>query len=176
MSAFNQNIYLLGFMGCGKSTLSRMLSVHLGWKLADTDTLAELKAGMTVSGIFEHYSEAYFRALELQALHEVAVLEKYIVALGGGTPIREEVWPLLQKSGKTIYIQRSPVALAKLLRFATDRPLLKGAGDDLEGFIADLLAQRESWYKRADVVLACEHTWDKEKTFAALVDCVKGIL
>lgn len=170
MSTTPENIYLLGFMGSGKSQLGRMLARHLGRHFVDTDTQVELGQGLTVAEIFRRFGDARFRELELQALEQVAGRQGQVVALGGGTPLRERAWQMIASSGASIYIKRSPQQLSLHLQGAADRPLLRGiAAPDLPGYIAELLKEREKWYTRADYILECEDGWTREQTFRALV-------
>ncbi len=166
----DKNIYLLGFMGSGKTHLGARLAEMLEWPFVDIDVLIEGEQGMTIADIFAKYGEPYFRQLELDALKTVSKLQGRVVALGGGTPARPQAWPYLKESGLTVYIKRSPEQLLVQLRHDTTRPLLRQAppGDPLS-FIRALLAEREPFYMQADLVLECKDGWTKEETFHHLL-------
>src|SRR5579862_2246913 len=99
-------IYLVGFMGCGKSTVGRALAEELGWNFCDLDEEIEERASSTISNIFETQGEAAFRALETATLRErVRVVESgrpYVVSLGGGAFLCEENFDLASNHGVTV--------------------------------------------------------------------------
>ncbi len=173
----DKNIYLIGFMGSGKTRLGVMLAETLNWPFVDTDVLIEGEQGMTIMEIFEKYGEPHFRQLELKALEDLSHLKGRVVALGGGTPARPQAWPYLKKSGMTVYIKRSPEQLLEQLRHDTTRPLLRTAPpDDPLSFIRALLAEREPYYLQADLILECKDGWSKEETFYHLLCLLEGKL
>jgi len=150
------NIYLIGFMGAGKSVVGRRLSSMLGWPFCDTDEFIERKAGLPVPEIFSRLGEAGFRRLEAEAVREVAGKDGLVVALGGGAPLREETWELIKKSGVTIYLKEAPEVLFLRLSKDAGRPLLSGTeGEARRQRIAELLTEREPRYRKADLVVEC---------------------
>ena len=86
----NKNIFLIGFMGCGKSTMARLLSEKMGAKLIEMDETIEKEAGMSINQIFEIYGEAYFRDLESQLIVRIAEEGNAVVSCGGGAILRPE--------------------------------------------------------------------------------------
>ena len=93
------NIILTGFMGTGKSIVSRKLVKRLGMSYLDTDELIEEREGIKISAIFQKKGEKYFRQLETQVIKEVASLDNYVISSGGGVVLREENMTALKKNG-----------------------------------------------------------------------------
>ena len=173
----DQNIYLIGFMGSGKTRLGTSLAETLRWPFVDIDALIEGEQGMSIVEIFEKHGEAHFRKLEMQALRQLAKSRGRVIALGGGTPTQEKAWKYLRNSGITIYLNRSPEQLLHNLRDDTQRPILKQAPPEQPlVFIRQLLATRESYYRQADLVLECDDGWTKEETFYHLLCLLEGRL
>ena len=120
------NIYLIGFMGAGKSTVGRDLAARLGRPFCDTDKLIEKRAGLTIPEIFDALGEDGFRRLEAEVIREVAEEEGLVVALGGGAPLQDGNWYRLKESGVTVYLREAPEALHARLSKSEGRPLLAG--------------------------------------------------
>lgn len=102
------NIYLIGMMGCGKSTCGRLLAKRLGRRLLDTDQLIVDRAGKSISDIFAAEGEEAFRALETQVCREIGEKTDLVVATGGGLPLRQENRDLLRESGTVVFLHRDP--------------------------------------------------------------------
>ena len=139
-----KNIYLIGMMGCGKTTCAGLLSQALGVPMVDTDAEIERIAGMSVSEIFSRYGEEHFRGMETDLCRTLASQEDRIVACGGGLPLRAENRKLLRESGTVIFLNRNAETIydsvdmagrplgqqgkaAFLTRFAGRRPLYEAA-------------------------------------------------
>lgn len=121
----NDNIVMIGFMGCGKTTVGKQLAAELEYQFLDTDAYIEEKEQMTISQIFDKKGEAYFRNLETASLEELAAKTKQtIVSSGGGLPLREENAKLLQKLGFVVYLRVTKETVLKRLEGDTTRPLL----------------------------------------------------
>jgi shikimate kinase len=144
-------IFLIGFMGCGKTTWSRKLAAHLGYEFIDLDHVLQDKAGMTIAEYFAAHGEESFRQLESSLLKETDYPENTIVSTGGGLPCFFDNLQWMNTNGKTLYIKLSPKTLAERLENAkTERPILRGKkGDELVAFIAEKLAEREGYYLQA---------------------------
>lgn len=139
------NVVLIGFMGCGKSTVGIRLSYRLRYVVEDTDKLIEAQAGKSISEIFAQEGEAAFRQMETQLLERLAENKgKRIYSVGGGTPVREVNRPLLKKLGTVIYLRAKPETIYERLKDDTTRPLLQG--EDPLGKIHRLMAEREDAY------------------------------
>lgn len=147
-------IFLVGFMGCGKTTLGRKLAANLGIEFIDLDHLLEAHAGMTIAQYFEKFGEAAFRKLESEILQQTAYPEQAVIATGGGLPCFFDNMPWMNAHGKTIYIKLPPKTLAQRLENEKDeRPLLREKqGDELVDFITGKLTEREPFYSQATIV------------------------
>lgn len=145
------NIILCGFMGCGKSTIGRILSKRAGLEFVDMDLYIQDKAGMTVSEIFEKYGEERFREMETEACRELAERENLVIAAGGGTLAFQRNIDILKSSGKIIFIDVSYENLCIRLRRDTRRPLLQVENRDER--IKELLEKRLPVYRGAASVI-----------------------
>ncbi len=144
-------IYLIGYMGCGKSTLGRKLSEHLGLQFVDMDHYIEERNCKTIPQIFSEEGEVEFRKKERKALEELSEFTDIVIATGGGAPCFFDNIELMNKTGKTIYLNIDPKILAdRLLKSKTERPLIKGKSrDELVAFIDDTLKKRNEFYLQA---------------------------
>ncbi len=145
--ALPKNIVLIGFMGCGKSTIGRKLQQMLGYPLVDTDHLIEEKAGMPVTAIFSRRGEGFFRQLESAVLHELAAPQapRRIVATGGGIVGRKQNRKLLQQLGFVVWLQAPVDVILERTGRSRDRPLLQT--ENPREKVETLLAQRTPWYR-----------------------------
>lgn len=155
-------LFLVGFMGCGKSSIGRQLARRLGYGFVDMDADIERQAGMTVSEMFDRRGEAYFREREREALARYAGLADTVVATGGGVPCGEGNMETMNRCGVTVYFKMTPEKLALRLRHGRDkRPLLRGKDDgELLTFIRERLPQREPFYGQARLVIDCDGVSD----------------
>jgi len=144
-------IYLIGYMGCGKSTLGRRLSAHLGLQFVDMDHYIEERNCKTVPQIFAEEGEEEFRKKERKALEELSEFTDIVIATGGGAPCFFDNIDLMNKTGETIYLNIDPKILAdRLLKSKTERPLIKGKSrDELVAFIDETLKKRNAFYLQA---------------------------
>jgi shikimate kinase len=147
-------IFLVGFMGCGKSTLGRRLAARLNYQFVDLDELFEKREGTTIAKYFISHGEEAFRQEESKILKETGFTNNTIISTGGGLPCYFDHMDWMNANGKVIYIQMSPKALASRLEHGKEeRPLLHGKhGDDLVTFIAAKLAEREVHYLKSGIV------------------------
>ena len=152
----NNKIFLLGFMGSGKSTIGRKLAKLLGYDFIDLDKLIELKAQMTIASYLQQHGETAFREFERYTLHHSTYPEKVVIATGGGTPCFYDTMDWLNKSGITIYISLPIAGLVNRLKNAkTERPLIKNMNEDeLIRFITKELTERECFYQRANFMVS----------------------
>jgi len=148
-------IYLIGFMGSGKSTAGRKLASQLNWSFIDLDEKIQKMEGMKIPDIFSHKGESYFRKLETKALKELKSETETVISTGGGTPCFGDNMDFMLDSGLTIYIRMTPLSLKKRLEGSAEgRPLLKEIDrKDLQGYITAKLAEREKWYSRAEIII-----------------------
>jgi shikimate kinase len=142
-------IFLLGFMGSGKSSLAKELSAKLGYKFIDLDSQIEEKAGKNINSIFEKDGEEKFREIEHQCLKDAIVNDNCVIATGGGTPCFYDNMEIINNNGLSIYIRLNPGILASRLYSAkSERPLLKNikSKKELQERIEEMLASREEYY------------------------------
>jgi shikimate kinase len=151
-------IFLIGFMGSGKTTVGRPLARALGLRFVDMDHYLADVQHKTIGEIFEAIGESGFRALERQTLAELSVAENTLVATGGGAPCFSDNIQTMNQAGTTIYLQLSPEGLAARLKHGRDkRPLLRGLNDEeLLSYIRTTLAQREPFYQQARIIVDCD--------------------
>ncbi len=148
-----KNIYLIGFMGCGKSTVGRALATALGRQFIDTDMVIEQQNGMTIPQIFRTYGETHFRALEKACVHTITGQNNYIVALGGGSVLDPENWDRISRSGVTIALDYPVSVLYERVKNDTNRPLLSGTIEEKINTIRTLLEKRQQYYRKAELFL-----------------------
>ena len=109
-------IFLIGYMGCGKTTLGEELAKQMGLHYIDLDDYIEDRQGMTITEIFDEMGEGHFRELEADALRDVAAMTDVIVGCGGGTPCHGDNMALMNRSGVTVWLTTSPERItARLL-------------------------------------------------------------
>nr|WP_319272400.1 shikimate kinase [uncultured Draconibacterium sp.] len=144
-------VYLIGYMGCGKSRLGRRLSEHMGVQFVDMDDYIEERNCKTVPQIFADHGEDGFRQRERKALEELSEFTDVIIATGGGAPCFFDNIDLMNKTGKTVFLNIDPTILAdRLMSSKTERPLIKGKSrDELVAFIDDTLKKRKQFYSQA---------------------------
>jgi len=145
-------IFLIGYMGSGKTTIGKLLAAKMGYNFVDMDKHIEEKTFKSVSQIFAEQGENEFRQLEKECLHEIGEFERVIISTGGGVPCFFDNMEYMNNRGITIYLKLTPAQLANRLETskANKRPLLaERKGDELIRFIADTLEVREPFYNRA---------------------------
>lgn len=121
------NIVLIGFMGCGKTTFGKWIAKHHGMDFIDTDDYIESVQKRSINEIFADKGEEYFRDLETQTIKKLAEsVNNSVISVGGGLPVRECNRTLLKKLGKVIFLDTSIDELEKRLSKDTKRPLLAG--------------------------------------------------
>lgn len=149
-------VFLIGFMGSGKTTIGKKLANYLKCEFIDLDKLIESKAGMSIVDYFELHGEDAFRDLERTILQKTEFPENVIVATGGGAPCFGDNIEWMNKNGLVAYLSLSPKALASRLEHSkTDRPLIRHLkGDELIDFISSKLQEREVFYKQAKYVVS----------------------
>jgi shikimate kinase len=146
-------IFLIGFMGCGKTTLGRRLASRLGYVFMDLDHILEAQVGMTIAEYFSSFGEDAFRKLESDVLKQTPYPANTVVSTGGGLPCFFDNMDWMNAHGKTVYIKLSPKTLAGRLENEKDkRPVLHDHGEDLVAFIAGKLTERDKFYTRATVI------------------------
>lgn len=148
-----QTIFLIGYMGSGKTTIGRCLAQELGLQFIDLDLFIENRYRKKIRDIFAEMGETDFRIMERNALREIAGFENTLVSTGGGTPCFFDNMELMNRSGRTVYLKVSVNELAKRLHGGKQhRPLLAGkTPEELKSFIVENLALREPCYNQAQI-------------------------
>lgn len=149
---FNYNIFLIGFMGAGKSTISDYLKNVLAMDVVEMDQCIVERQGMSISDIFETYGEEYFRELETNLLIEMQSRSNVVVSCGGGVPMRDRNVAEMKKNGRVVLLTAKPETILERVKDNHDRPLLENNKN--VSFIADLLEKRRAKYEAAaDIVV-----------------------
>jgi shikimate kinase len=148
-------VYLIGFMGSGKSTAGKKLASSLGWEFVDLDKKIEEITQLTIQEIFAEKGEDYFRNLESEMLQSLHSQSDMVVSAGGGTPCFGDNMDFMLDTGVTIYLKLTPGQLrSRLAGSKQERPLLKGLDDEaILEFIKERLSLREKWYSRAEFIV-----------------------
>lgn len=157
-------IYLVGFMGAGKSTYGKKLANQLKIPFHDTDELISAKTEKTISQLFADEGEEAFRVIEQQVLHETASLGDAVIATGGGLAPALNNMEWMKAEGKTVYLKLLEQKLFNRLAKSKDpRPLLDGMDkDELRQFVHDKLTERGMVYMKADYVIQPEQFTPKQ--------------
>lgn len=146
------NIYLVGFMGSGKSTVGKALARRLAWVFHDTDRAIERRVKKSIPDIFAELGETSFRAIEREEIEKTARGRRMVVALGGGALLDYRNVQLIEKSGAVVYLRVSVDEALRRVEGAgvSRRPLLAGTPEGLRRKrISEMLAERRPLYKRA---------------------------
>lgn len=150
------HVILIGFMGCGKSSVGKELAREMNVPFVDTDEMIEEQTGRKISNIFRESGEEYFRELETLALKQLLDSGgRKVVAVGGGLPVRPVNREYLKKLGTTVYLLAQPETLVGRLEEDDTRPLLQGG--ELRQKINKLMSDREEIYQSAaDIRIATD--------------------
>jgi len=148
-------IFLIGFMGSGKTTWAKIISEKLQMPFFDLDDLIEKRANLKINDIFDRKGEKYFRKLEAVCLRELHVLDSFILACGGGTPCFYDNMMVMNALGTTVWMNTPKEIMAtRLLEEAEHRPLIKGlSSEKLHEFIEDKLEERLQFYNQARIII-----------------------
>lgn len=153
-----KRIFLIGYMGAGKTTVGKELSEQLGLSFIDLDCYIEGRYHRTVGQLFVEKGEEAFRDIERRMLREVATFEDILVSTGGGVPCFFDNMEFMNGVGTTVYLKVSVGELTKRLEVCKNtRPVLKGrSGEELRKFISESLEKREPFYTKASVLFEAE--------------------
>ncbi|MDR3685413.1 MAG: shikimate kinase [Coriobacteriia bacterium] len=167
------HIFLIGFMGAGKTTVARLLADRLNRPCVDVDDIIEASAGRSVRAIFEDEGEVAFRALESEALLSLESAQPSVVACGGGIVLRDENRSVLKRLGCVVYLKVS--AGETLARVGADgtRPLLSGPGGVLAA--TSLLEARETLYAAVADVSVDTVGLSADQVASQIVSVIEGL-
>lgn len=153
---FSYNLMLIGFMGTGKSSVSRYLSKMLAMEEVEVDDIIAKKEGMSINQIFQQYGEDYFRNCESNTLIELQEKSSVIVSCGGGAVLRPENVAHMKKNGRIVLLTASPETIFNRVRYSKERPILNHNMN--VDFIKELMEKRREKYESAaDVVIHTDY-------------------
>ena len=166
-------VFLIGYMGSGKSTIGKKLAEKLKLNFIDLDGFIETESRKTISEIFESEGEEKFRSLEQKYLAEIIKKDNAVISLGGGTPCFHDNMELINKNGISVYIEMSVDTLVKrLIKARKKRPLIQGMNEvDLKKFVEANLERRLPYYTQASHTIKVE-----EQSIANIVACVASLI
>lgn len=142
-----ENIFLIGFMGAGKSTIAKGLQRTLGMELVEMDARIVEEQKMSINEIFAQYGEDYFRDIESQLILDIGQEGNTIVSCGGGVVVRPQNTEYMKKSGKIVFLSATPQTIYERVKHSTDRPILNGHMN--VEYIAQLMEKRRALYEAA---------------------------
>ncbi|NDJ22777.1 shikimate kinase [Nostoc sp. B(2019)] len=167
------NLYLVGMMGAGKTTIGRLLAKHLGYGFVDTDDVIVKAAGRSINELFAQEGEAGFRQLESDVLSQVCAYTKLTIATGGGIVLRRENWGYLHH-GLIVWLDVPLDLLYSRLAEDTTRPLLQDA--DPKGKLRSLLEQRTPLYSQADLRITVQEGETPEEIVKRVLEAIPSVL
>ena len=149
------NIFLIGFMGVGKSTIAQELKTKLNMDRMEMDQTIVQRQGMSISDIFDRYGESYFRDLETNLLIELQTGQRTIVSCGGGVVVRQENITHMKKHGRIVLLTASPETIYERVKTSTERPILNNNMN--VDFIRNLMEKRrEQYLEAADITITTD--------------------
>ena len=154
-----QSVSLMGFMGCGKSTIGELLANNLQVPFYDLDNAIEEHAGMSINEIFEKYGEYYFRKIERMMLQRILKQTPGVISLGGGSPCFYNNIAEINRHSTSFYLKLKVDLLAeRLLSDSENRPLIKTKNKtEIVQFINDKLTERSKYYSLANHTLISQN-------------------
>lgn len=168
---FQDNIFIIGFMGSGKTTISHCLSNICAMEEVEMDSLIAKREGMSIPEIFDTHGEAYFRGLETSLLAEIQAKSNVVVSCGGGTPMREENVEKMKESGNIVLLTAEPETIYERVKNSHDRPLLENNKN--VPYIAELMEQRREKYEAAaDLIVVT----DKKSKYEVCEEIIEKLL
>jgi len=152
---FNMRIFLVGYMGCGKSSLGRELSHRLGVSFIDLDLFIETRYQKTIPEIFMEFGEAGFREKERICLLEVSSFENVVIAVGGGAPCFYDNMEKMKENGLCVFLDvEEKEIVSRLKKSKQERPLIYGKSDEeLNSFVFEMIKKRRPYYEKAQYVI-----------------------
>lgn len=142
-----ENIFLIGFMGAGKSTIAKELQSMLHMNLVEMDTRIVEEQGMSINDIFDRFGEAHFRDVESRLVLDIGKEGNTIVSCGGGVVVRPENVTNMKKNGKIIFLAATPETIYERVKDSTERPILNGHMN--VEYISELMEKRRALYETA---------------------------
>ena len=160
MTQMHKNIFLVGFMGAGKSTVGKIVAEKLGYGFCDADKYIEEQAGKTITQIFADHGEDHFRDLESESTEALAEGTNQVIATGGGVVQRDRNWDAMKAGSITIYLRATVESVWERIKDDDTRPLLQV--DNPIDTARELLNKRTSMYEKADIIIDTDNLSPKE--------------
>lgn len=172
-----KRIFLIGYMGAGKTTVGRKLAKEMNLSFIDLDLYIEGRYHRSIRQLFAERGEEAFRDIEKRLLHEVAEFENVLVSTGGGTPCFFDNIEFMNMAGTTIYLKVSVDELASRLESCKQtRPVLQNrSGEELRSFIKENLEARTAFYEKANIIYDAEQMMT-EADVQAITENLKDLI
>tara|TARA_Y100001970_G_C14250883_1_gene871783 strand:- start:500 stop:988 length:489 start_codon:yes stop_codon:yes gene_type:complete len=138
-------------MGSGKSVIGKSFAKEINYKFVDTDKLIEKKTGKTISHIFSKLGEDHFRDIEFQEISKLLGKKNYVISLGGGTILNNNLRNIIKKNSFNVYLKVNIDTLTKRLEKSKNRPLIQNK--DIKEVLSNLMKKREKYYEKADLII-----------------------
>lgn len=147
-----KNIFLIGYMGTGKSTVAAHVANAYGMEVMEMDEMIVCREGMSISDVFAKHGEEYFRDAETRLLQEICQQENKVVSCGGGVVLRSQNVEEMRKGGRIVLLSAKPETILERVKDDSSRPLL--AGNKTVAFISEMMEKRREKYEgAADIVI-----------------------
>lgn len=153
-----RNLFLIGYMGTGKSTVAKFLSEKHGWDVLEMDAMIVQQEGMSIADIFEIHGEEHFRDIESNLIKEICLQENKVVSCGGGVVLRSQNVDAMKRGGIIVLLLASPETIWERVKDDTNRPLLQG-NKTIE-YLREMMEKRRKKYENAADIMV--HTDGKE--------------
>ena len=152
---FKMRIFLVGYMGCGKSSLGRKLSNRLGISFIDLDLFIETRYQKTIPEIFKEFGEKGFREKERICLREVSSFENVVIAVGGGAPCFYDNMDIMKNNGICFFLDVGEEEIvSRLMKSKQERPLIEGkSSDEIMSFVHVMMNKRRPYYEKSQYVI-----------------------
>lgn len=150
------NIFLIGFMGTGKSTVASAISKACAMEIVEMDETIAKREGKSIPDIFAQYGEGYFRDLETAFLIELNNEKNKVVSCGGGAVLRNENVSIMKKNGRIVLLTASPEIILERVKNDNGRPLLQGR-KNIEAIKELMEARREKYEEAADIIICTDN-------------------
>jgi len=153
-----QRVFLIGFMGAGKTSIGKALSAKMKCSFVDIDLFIERRYHKTIRQIFDEKGEEDFREIEKKTLREIAEFEDVVISTGGGTPCFHQNMQFMNEQGITVYLKVTNDELVRRIKLNINaRPLLKDLTDNsLRLFVEETMTTRTTFYDQAKIVFDAE--------------------
>lgn len=159
-----KRIFLIGYMGAGKTTAGKELAKELNLEFIDLDNFIQSRFQKTISQIFHEMGESEFRNIESNMLKEVGEFENVVISTGGGTPCFFDNMEFMNKVGTTVYLKATAKALSERLNTCKEkRPLIKDKNEkELLTFVTENMEKREPFYSMASIIYQPEELINRD--------------